>query len=269
MRLIRRERDPGVVDYQSLYRFSINSPKAFWRAVWEFGGVIGSAGSRTVEQLERMPGASWFPDAKLNFAENLLRYRDDREALVFSSETGIKSALSYRQLYRKVAGVASALRELGVEPGDRVAAYMPNLPETIIAMLATTSIGAIWSSCSPDFGISGVVDRLGQIQPRVLFCAAAYTYNGKQHDCLSKVREIQSLISSIEKVVVIPYVDLEPDLSGLNNAELLSTFSHNHVRLKLNSRACPSITRSISCIHPAPPVYPSVSPTVPVAPCCN
>ncbi|MGB7453258.1 MAG: acetoacetate--CoA ligase, partial [Lysobacterales bacterium] len=229
MRLIRCERDPGVVDYQSLYRFSINSPKAFWRAVWEFGGVIGTAGARSVEQFDRMPGASWFPDASLNFAENLLRYRDDREALVFSSETGIKSALSYRQLYRKVAGVASALRELGVEPGDRVAAYMPNLPETIIAMLATTSIGAIWSSCSPDFGISGVVDRLGQIQPRVLFCAAAYTYNGKQHDCLSKVREIQSLISSIKKVVVIPYVELDPDLSGLNNAELLSTFSHNHV----------------------------------------
>ena len=229
MRLIRRERDPGVVDYKSLYRFSINSPKAFWRAIWEFGGVVGSAGPRAVKQFDRMPGASWFPDASLNFAENLLRYRDDREALVFSSETGLKSTLTYRQLYRQVAGLASALRESGIEPGDRVAAYMPNLPETIIAMLATTSIGAIWSSCSPDFGISGVVDRLGQIQPKVLFCAAAYTYNGKQHDCLSKVREIQNLIGSIEKIVVIPYVDSEPDLSGLNNAELLSSYSHKHV----------------------------------------
>ncbi len=227
MRLIRRERDPLVVDYKSLYRFSIKSPKAFWRAIWEFGGVIGSAGSRAVEQLERMPGASWFPDASLNFAENLLRYRDDREALVFSSETGLKSTLTYRQLYRQVAGVASALRELGVEPGDRVAAYMPNLPETIIAMLATTSIGATWSSCSPDFGISGVVDRLGQIRPKVLFCAAAYTYNGKQHDCLSKVREIQKRIDSIGKIVVIPYVGQAPDLSGLKNAELLSSFSHD------------------------------------------
>ena len=226
MQLIRHERDPGVVDYRSLYQFSIESPKAFWRAVWEFCGVVGSAGKITVEKFERMPGAVWFPDASLNFAENLLRYRDDREAIVFTSETGQKSSLTYRQLYRQVAGVASALRELGVEPGDRVAAYMPNLPETIIAMLAATSIGATWSSCSPDFGISGVVDRFGQIDPKVLFCASAYTYNGKQHECLSKVREIQNRIESITKIVVIPYIDQDPDLSVLNNAELLSSFSH-------------------------------------------
>ncbi len=214
MQLIRQKRDPGINDYASLYRFSIDSPKAFWRAMWEFGGVIGSAGSRTVENFERMPGAQWFPDASLNFAENLLRYRDDREALVFKSETGLSSSLSYRQLYNRVAGVASALRAAGIEPGDRVAAYMPNLPETVIAMLATTSIGAIWSSCSPDFGINGVVDRLGQIEPKVLFCAAAYTYNGKQHDCLAKVKEIQKHIPSIQKIVVTPYVDPDPDLDG-------------------------------------------------------
>ena len=229
MQLIRQERDPGVVDYPSLYRFSIESPKAFWRAVWEFGGVVGQVGSRTVEHPERMPGAQWFPDAKLNFAENLLRYRDDREALVFTSETGLHSSLTYRQLYRRVASVASALREIGVGPGDRVAAYMPNLPETMIAMLATTSIGAVWSSCSPDFGTSGVVDRLGQIDPKVLFCAAAYTYNGKQHDCLSKVREIQARIDSIGKIVVIPYVEAEPDLAGLDNAELWDSFRHRDV----------------------------------------
>jgi len=226
MQLIRQERDPNVSDYESLHRFSIDSPRAFWRAIWEFGGVIGSAGPRTVEQLDRMPGAFWFPDASLNFAENLLRYRDDREALVFRSETGAKSTLTYQQLYRQVAGVASALREFGVEAGDRVAAYMPNLPETIIAMLATTSIGAIWSSCSPDFGINGVVDRLGQIEPKVLFCAAAYSYNGKHHDCLSKVEEIQHRIGSINKIVVTPYVAQDPDLSGLRNAELWSSFSH-------------------------------------------
>ena len=227
MQLIRQERDPGVVDYPSLYRFSIDSPKAFWRAVWEFGGVVGSAGRHTVECLERMPGANWFPGASLNFAENLLRYRDDRTALVFKSETGLASSLTYRQLYQQVAGIASALRASGVGPGDRVAAYLPNLPETIIAMLATTSIGAIWSSCSPDFGINGVVDRLGQIDPKVLFCAAAYSYNGKQHDCLSKVREIQNRIASIDKIVVIPYVDRQPDLSRLDNAELWDSFSHD------------------------------------------
>ncbi len=226
MQLVRQKRDPGVIDYESLYRFSIDSPKAFWRAIWELGGVLGSAGSRTVEDFERMPGASWFPDASLNFAENLLRFRDDREALVFTSETGLTGKLTYRQLYRQVAGVAFALRECGVKPGDCVAAYMPNLPETIIAMLAATSIGAIWSSCSPDFGINGVVDRFGQINPHVLFCAAAYTYNGKQHDCLSNVQEIQKRIDSISKIVVIPYVDSKPDLSGLKNAELLSSFSN-------------------------------------------
>jgi len=225
MRLIRQERDPTVVDYQSLHRFSIESSKAFWRAIWEFGGVVGSVGDRTVEDIERMPGAQWFPDARLNFAENMLRYRDDRQALVFTSETGVSSGLTYQQLYRQVAGVAASLRKLGIQPGDRVAGYMPNLPETIIAMLAATSIGAIWSSCSPDFGINSVVDRLGQIKPKVLFCAAAYTYNGKQHDCLAKVGEIQKQIPSIQKIVVTPYVDANPDLSNLANAELLEVFS--------------------------------------------
>mgnify|MGYP001605098224 CR=1 FL=1 len=225
MRLVQMERDPAVTDYRSLYRFSIDSPKAFWRAMWEFGGVIGETGKRTVEDFELMPGARWFPDASLNFAENMLRYRDDREALVFRSETGHGSTLTYQQLYQQVAGVAASLRAMGIEPGDRVAGYLPNLPETIIAMLAATSIGAIWSSCSPDFGINGVVDRLGQIEPKVLFCAAAYTYNGKQHDCLSKVREIQQRIGSLQKTVVVPYVEPEPDLAGLENAELLSSFS--------------------------------------------
>ncbi len=226
MLLLRQARDPGIIDYDSLYRFSIDSPKAFWRAVWEFGGVVGSIGGREVDKLEQMPGASWFPEARLNFAENLLRYRDEHAALIFKSETGLTSTLSYRRLYSEVAAVAAALRDLGIQPGDRIAAYMPNLPETVIAMLATTSIGAIWSSCSPDFGINGVVDRLGQIQPRVLFCAAAYTYNGKQHDCLAKVAEIQKRIDSIEKVVVIPYVDDKPDLDQLNNAVLLRDFKY-------------------------------------------
>ncbi len=224
IRLIQKERDPAVSDYQSLYRFSIESPRAFWRAVWEFCGVLGTAGERTAINLDRMPGASWFPDASLNFAENLLRYRDDRDALVFVSETGITSQLSYKDLYRQVAGVAASLRQCGVDAGDRVAAYMPNLPETVIAMLATTSIGATWSSCSPDFGVNGVIDRLGQIEPKVLFCAAAYTYNGKQHDCLDKVREIQARIDSIARIIVTPYVEPNPDLGGLRNAELMASF---------------------------------------------
>ncbi len=225
IRLINMEVDPGVRDYQSLYRFSIDSPRQFWRAIWEFCGVIGAAGRPAVENLDQVEGARWFPQASLNFAENLLRYRDDRDALVFRSETGIESSLTYRALYRQVAGVAASLRKAGVSKGARVAAYMPNLPETVVAMLATTSIGAIWSSCSPDFGIDGVVDRLGQIEPLVLFCAAAYTYNGKQHDCLDKVRQIQNRISSIQKTIVTAYVDPAPDLTGLENAELLNSFA--------------------------------------------
>lgn len=147
MQLMREKHDPGINDYQCLHRFLINSPKVFWRGIWEFVGIVGSAGRRTVEGFDRMPGARWFPDASLNFAENMLRYRDDGQALVFKSETGLSSSMSYRQLYQHVAGVASALRKFGIEPGDRVAGYLPNIPETIIAMLAATSIGAIWSSC--------------------------------------------------------------------------------------------------------------------------
>jgi len=225
MQVLSSEVDPHIRDYASLYRFSIDSPAEFWRALWEFGGVVGTAGRVTLEHPERMPGARWFPDAELNFAENLLRHRDGGTAILFRSETGMEQALTYRQLYRRVAGVASALRKLGVVPGDRVAAYLPNLPETVIAMLAATSIGAIWSSVSPDFGINGVVDRLGQISPKVLFCVAAYTYGGKQHDCLARVAEIQSRIGSIRKTVVIPYVDPDPDLSALDGAETLDSFA--------------------------------------------
>ncbi|MGD9264799.1 MAG: acetoacetate--CoA ligase, partial [Lysobacterales bacterium] len=190
-----------------------------------FGVVIGTPGERTVEDFDRMPGARWFPDARLNFAENLLRYRDARDALVFRSETGHEERLTYGQLYRRVAGLASAMRAQGITAGDRVAGYLPNIPETVIAMLAATSIGAIWSSCSPDFGTEAVVDRLSQVEPKLLFCAAAYTYNGKHHDCLDKVREIQHRIGSLEKTVVVPHIEPDPDLGGLDNADLLGDFA--------------------------------------------
>jgi acetoacetyl-CoA synthetase len=172
-----------------------------------------------------MPGARWFPAASLNFAENLLRYRDDRDALVFRSETGHEERLTYAQLYRRVAGLASAMRAEGITAGDRVAGYLPNIPETVIAMLAAASIGAIWSSCSPDFGIEAVVDRLSQVEPKLLFCAATHTYNGKRHDCLGKVQEIQHRIGSLQKTVVVPHIETDPDLGGLDNAVLLEGFA--------------------------------------------
>ena len=153
-----------------------------------------------------MPGARWFPGARLNFAENLLRQRDERPAIIFESETGLTRTITHEQLYRQVAGVAAALRAAGVAPGDRVAGFLPNLPETVIAMLAATSVGAVWSSCSPDFGTEGVVDRLGQVEPRVLFTTDSYAYNGKTHDCLQRVGEISRAIPAIEHIVIVPYL---------------------------------------------------------------
>ncbi len=187
----------------------------------------GLPGETIVTDLDKMPGARWFPAARLNFAENLLRYRDDRTAIVFKSEAGGTAEISYRELYQAVAKTAAALKAQGVKTGDRVAGYMPNLPETVIAMLAATSIGAIWSSCSPDFGIAGVVDRLGQIQPRVLFCAAAYSYNGKTFDCLDKVRSIIKAIPSIEKTVVVPYMNPQAKLKKIKDAVWMDDFIDN------------------------------------------
>jgi len=221
MHTIRNDAAPNVSDYASLHDFSVNEPEKFWRAIWEFFDVKGSSGERTLVDGDRMPGSRWFPDARLNFAENLLRYRDHRTAIIFHSETGAGRSLSYAELYRQVAATAAALRNAGVQSGDRVAAFLPNLPETVIAMLATTSLGAIWSSCSPDFGTQGVVDRLGQIEPKVLFCTDAYRYNGKEYDCLERVKEISAQIPSIDHIVVIPFLK---DHTATGEIEGASTF---------------------------------------------
>jgi len=204
---VGRELAPEVNDYNSLYEFSIDQPEAFWRAIWEFGDVRGEMGVGPItENWPAMPGTRWFPNARLNFAENLLRRNDATPAIEFAGEGGLRRSLSWRELNDEVARVAHAMRELGIEPGDRVAGYLPNLPETIIAMLAAASIGAIWSSCSPDFGVQGVLDRFGQIKPRVLFAAAAYRYNGKSHDCMARLREILPELPTVERVVIVPHV---------------------------------------------------------------
>ena len=230
MELARTELDPGIHEYRDLHRYSIENPAEFWRAVWGFCEIVGYSGNEVVTDLDKMPGAKWFPGARLNFAENLLRYRDDQPAILFKSETGATAEFSYRDLYTAVAQTASALKATGVEAGDRVAGYMPNLPETVIAMLAATSIGAIWSSCSPDFGIDGVVDRLGQIKPKVMFCSAAYSYNGKTHDCLDKVKSIVKAIPSIEKTIVVPYVNPQAKLKKIRGAVWLDDFVDKNAR---------------------------------------
>ena len=225
---IRAESGAAIDDYESLYDFSIDQPVAFWRALWDFAGVIGDGpGELATENWPQMPGTRWFPEARLNFAENLLRRRDAGSAIVFAGEDGSRRSLSHADLYRAVARAALALKEAGVQPGDRVAAYLPNLPETVIAMLAATSIGAVWSSCSPDFGVQGVLDRFGQIEPKVLFVCAAYRYNGKTFDCLGRVRELIAQLPSVERVVVVPYMDPEPELAGMDKTVTWEAFTDN------------------------------------------
>jgi acetoacetyl-CoA synthetase len=212
-------------DYAGLYDWSIRAPEEFWPAVWEHCGVVAQRGWDTVlEDGERMPGARWFQGAELNFAANLLRFRDDRPALVYCREDGLRIALSYAELAARVGSTAAALRRLGLGPGDRVAGFMPNHPETVIAMLATVSCGGIWSSCSPDFGSKGVIDRFGQIEPRVLFTADGYCYNGKRLDSLGRVREVAAGLPSLERIVVIPHVAERPDLADLPQAVPVEEF---------------------------------------------
>ena len=172
----------GKSSYAELHAWSIEHAEEFWSQLWDFCGVLGEKKGPTLVDGARMPGAKWFPEARLNFAENLLRRRDGAEALVFWGEDRIKRRLSYRQLHSLVSRMAQALADVGVGKGDRVAGYLPNLPESVAAMLATASLGAVWSSCSPDFGVQGVLDRFGQIEPKVLFCADGYLYNGKEFD---------------------------------------------------------------------------------------
>ncbi|MFW6094078.1 MAG: acetoacetate--CoA ligase [Pseudomonadota bacterium] len=197
--------------YADLHDWSIGDPAAFWRAVWDFTGVVASRTAATaVVDYHRFPGARWFPGAELNFAENLLRFRDGHPALVSILETGERRSLSYATLYRQTAAVAARLRALGVAPGDRVAGWLPNVPETVIAMLATTSIGAVWSSCSPDFGVTGALDRFGQIEPRVLFACDGYFYGGKRLDTTDRMQQVADAVPSIHNVVWVSLIDAVP-----------------------------------------------------------
>ena len=215
----------GFNDYPAFYRWTAESPEQFWDSVWKFAGVRSSAkGARVLVDCGLMPGARWYPDARLNFAENLLRRRDASTALVFWGEDRVKRRLTHSELYDQVSRVAQGLLALGVEPGDRVAAYLPNMPEAITAMLATASIGATFSTCSPDFGVRGVLDRFGQIAPVVLFAADGYFYNGKQIDSLERVREIAAGLPSLKRIVVAPYVSDRPDMSRIPGAQRFGDF---------------------------------------------
>ncbi|MDQ2070400.1 acetoacetate--CoA ligase [Natronospira bacteriovora] len=223
---VRQEYSANVTNYSGLYRWSVENPERFWPAIWAFCGIKASQPWEAVlEPAEHMRKARWFTGSRLNFAENLLRYRDDQTALIFRDEQGHQRALSYRELYEETAKLAKGLKAAGVGVGDRVAGYMPNMPETIIAMLATTSIGAIWSSCSQDFGVSGLLDRFGQIEPKVMITADGYWYNGKEIHALPRVREALDQMPSVEELIVVPNLSEQPDLSAFDKARTLSDFA--------------------------------------------
>ena len=215
-------------DYTALYQWSVENLEAFWAEMWRFAGIRASTGyERVIDDPTRMPGAHWFPGSRLNFAENLLRTRDTTTALIFRGEDTVRRTLTYKELYRATAKVAASLHAAGVVPGDRVVGFMPNMPESIIAMLAAVSLGATWSSCSPDFGIKGVLDRFGQTRPKVLFCADGYFFKGKALDSLAKIAGIIKELPSIERIIVVPYTTDRPDLADLPGAVHYHDFSTN------------------------------------------
>ncbi|MFQ5545057.1 MAG: acetoacetate--CoA ligase [Acidiferrobacterales bacterium] len=210
---VSRDWDTKISDYAALYSWSIAEPERFWQSVWTFADIIAERQGDVVLQGTAMPGAQWFPEARLNFAENLLRRKGVAPAIIFRGEDQVKRSISHDELYDEVSRLTQALRDLGVGPGDRVAGYLPNMPEAVSAMLATAAIGAVWSSCSPDFGVQGVIDRFGQIEPKVLFSTDGYFYNGKVHGCQQKLHEIVARLPSLQSVVVVPYVSSQPEIA--------------------------------------------------------
>jgi acetoacetyl-CoA synthetase len=212
MRAVEQRWSIALPTYPALYDFSLSRPEAFWRSVWEFSDIRGAMGERVREHSERMPGARFFPDAQLNFAENLLRRTDDDLAIVFNGENQVRLTLTAAEVRREAGRAAAAFRRAGIRPGDRIAAFIPNMPHAVIAMLGAARLGAVWSSCSPDFGVQGVLDRFGQIAPRILLTADAYFYGGRTYDCLGKIADVVAALPSVERTVVIPYVSERPDL---------------------------------------------------------
>ena len=221
---VQARRGVKLDGYEALYGWSVSRPEEFWAELARFADVRAEWGTGPVlEDRDRMPGARFFPGARLNFAENLLRHDDNHAAIVFVNERGTRRQISHRELRQEVARIAAGLRAAGIGEGDRVAGFLPNLPETTIAMLATASIGAVWSSCSPDFGAPGVLDRFGQIAPKVLFTADGYFYAGKTLDSLATAAELAAQLPSVAQIVVIPYVNTEPQLGRLGAAAARAT----------------------------------------------
>lgn len=210
----------NLVNYLSLYQWSIAHPKEFWMAIWTFCGVIGTSPTEIMIRNKKMQNTQWFLKARLNFAENLLRRRDAQPAFIFASERGDYRSITYADLYNEVTRLATYLRKQGVGVGDRVVAMMPNMPETVIATLAAASIGAIWSSCSPDYGLEGLIDRFGQIAPKILFAVEGHAYKGKTFDHLTKIRDLQQQLPTLQHTIIVPYIRSSVDLQSLTNSTM-------------------------------------------------
>ena len=214
-----------IENYSELHSWSISNINDFWKAIWGFMAIKCSSNyNQVVDDENKMPGAKWFDGLLFNFAENLLRIKSDKAAIIFQSENADSKIISYNELYDEVEKVASTLRKMGIKNGDRIVGIMPNLAETVIAMLATTSIGAIWSSCSPDFGTQGILDRFTQINPKIIFASDGYFYKGKSFDSLNKLNDLLNQLSSVRKVIITPFVRENPDISSINNSLVWNDF---------------------------------------------
>ncbi|MEW5947144.1 MAG: acetoacetate--CoA ligase [bacterium] len=241
MRRVNAGRGKDFREYEELHRWSVENVADFWADMWEEAEIKASRGyDEVVDDAGKMPGAGWFSGARLNFAENLLRYRDDHPAIIFKGEAmAAPVRMTYAEVYDETARLAKSLRDAGVTVGDRVVGFMPNMPQAIIAMLAATSIGAVWSSCSPDFGVRGVLDRFGQIEPKVLFTANGYSYNGKSFNSLEKVAGIFSQLSSRPRVVVAPYTEERADIGALPDAVHYDDFISSDAGLEMEFEQLP------------------------------
>jgi acetoacetyl-CoA synthetase len=240
MKVVNDKYNKNFKEFTTLYDWSVENIPEFWETMWEFADIICSKSyDQVIDDVSKMPGARWFSGAQLNFAQNLLRHRDNRTALIFKGEGQESIRISYAELYDEVARLAQALKETGVKAGDRVVGFIPNMPAATIAMLAATSLGATWSSCSPDFGLKGVLDRFGQIKPKVLFTANGYFFKGKKIDSLERIADIIKELPSIEKVVVVPYSDQDPDISRIPNAVHYRDFKSAQADLKIEFEQLP------------------------------
>jgi acetoacetyl-CoA synthetase len=219
---VNQRHDLSINDYDALYQWSTDQKENFWSEIWDFCEIIGDKGERILIDGEDIEKAQWFPDATLNFAENLLRKKNDEIAIYFRAEDQVDYSLTYRELYEQVASVSDWLKSNGLNPGDRVAAYLPNMPEAVVAMLATTSLGAVWTSTSPDFGEDSVVDRFGQTEPRFLFTVDGYFYNGKRHDINNKVKSICAQLPTLEQVVQINLAGFDNQVGAVDWSEIIA-----------------------------------------------